>query len=173
MLLITSACSSVLPTALDPPRDEPSEVAGPQAVAATDWELLGQAVGVAEPATIEVALDDEALAELWNARFPDGPIPSTAIVDPVYVLFNLLVQSSCPDATIDAIQADRAARLVFGQFTRQPGRANCGDIAGDHTFVVAISRAALPEGHVTFRLERDFSLCIDCGRELEQVGVDL
>ncbi len=142
-------------------------------VATRDWELLADMPRAADPGTIHVWVDQDAFADAWELSFPGLSVPSTTIDDPIFVMFNLLVQDGCPEATIDEIVLDPQAALVFGEFTRSPGRTSCGDIAGDHTFVAAIRRAALPDGHVTFRLEREFSVCADCGREREQVEVDL
>jgi hypothetical protein len=84
------------------------------------------------------------------------------------------VDASCPSAKIDTVALDRSAALIYGVFTRNLAQVNnCGDIAGVHTFVVAIDRSVLPSGQVTFRLERDFYVCADCGRETEQLTVNL
>jgi hypothetical protein len=177
------ACSSTLPQPSfgDPETASPrlgatvpaEEEAGPRAIQTEDWQLLVDMARVAEGGTIEVDTGQDEFIDAWVSRYPGRVVAATRLDDPIFVTFNLVVQDGCPDATIDAIVLDRQAGLVFGEFTRRPDRANCGDIGGDHTFVVAIRRAALPRGRVTFRLEREFFRCPDCGREREQVEVEL
>jgi len=101
-------------------------------------------------------------------------VPSTRFPRPLFVFFSILVSANCLDAVMSGLTVDRSARLAYGTFARNTvGATSCSDVAGAHTFVVAIDRGALPTGRLTIRLEHDFAVCFDCGRELEQVDVDL
>jgi hypothetical protein len=137
------------------------------------WQLLADNVDVADAGTIQVLTTPEAFSQRWSAVYGDAPVPRTTVERPLYVFFNLLVNAGCPDAWLDGVVLDSTARLLYGLYSRPQVRRNCGDIAGAHTFVVAIDRDSLPRGRLMVRIERDFSVCADCGRELEQVEVDL
>lgn len=172
------ASSAVSPSPLPSPAEptgtaSSSGIGGSQALRDEDWELLADMIGVAESPTIEVAVGPQAFTEAWLRQYPGLVVPTSDLSDPIFVMFNITVEDGCPAASIDAVVLDPGAGLVFGEFTREPGRSNCGDVAGDHTFVVAIRRGALPGGLLLFRLEREFSKCPDCGREREQVEVAL
>jgi hypothetical protein len=134
---------------------------------------LADIVGLTEPGTIRVNVEASDFAEGWKQSFPGRAVPTTTLPNPVFVTYSLLVEDGCPGARIDAIVIDPQLDLVYGDFSRTPGAASCGDVAGSHTFVVAIRRAAIPTGLMTFRLEEEFSVCADCGRELEEVTVTL
>jgi len=138
-----------------------------------DWELLADQVSGGDPATIEVVTNQEEFVALWLQRYPTRAGPEISINDPIFVFFNILVDAGCPEATIDAIMFDQTQRLVYGEFTRPPRPLGCGDVGGSHSFIVAINRGALPRGRLMLRLEREFELCAECGREREQVEVDL
>lgn len=73
-----------------------------------------------------------------------------------------------------AIDADLDQRLVYGVMAdRPPYQRTCSDIGSSQSFVVAVARDRLPSGQVTFRVMRKFQRCPDCGREAEQVQVEL
>lgn len=138
----------------------------------SDWELLAD-LRQGEAGTIAVATSREAFTERWLQTYPGKPGPETRLQDPVFVFFNIVVDHGCPEAVIDDVMVDSTTRLIYGVFTRIGTRPNCGDIADNHTFVVAVSRAALPTGLMTFRLERDFFRSDVYDREREQVQVEL
>jgi hypothetical protein len=138
-----------------------------------EWVVLAEPVPGIEAATIDVAVGHDAYIDLWLRAFPGRAAPLPPFDDPVVVFYGILVAFGCERATMDALVVDAGGRLVYGEFTRTPDRPNCGDVGGVHTFVVAIDRGALPGGRLTFRLEREFEVCADCGREREQVEVEL
>jgi hypothetical protein len=137
------------------------------------WEvLLDQPGGPSD--TIEVATTGAAFTHSWSTRYPGLAVPSTRFPRPLYVFFSIVVSANCLDAVMSGLTVDRSASLVYGTFARNTGGAtSCSDVAGAHTFVVAIDRGALPTGRLTVRLEHDFAVCSDCGREREQVEIDL
>jgi hypothetical protein len=130
----------------------------------------------APPDTLEIYTTAPAFQAAWSKRYADQPAPRTTLEHPLFVVFNLLVDAGCPEeAVLDALRLDQSARLLYGVFSRpSSGKTNCGDIAGSHSFVVAISRDALPAGHLTIRLEHDLTVCSEpCGSELEQTELDI
>jgi hypothetical protein len=183
-LLLSAGCATVPPSA-SPSSTTPTPSASANATASpgpagpvalerdAEWVVIAEPVPGGEAATIDVAVGDAAYVDLWLQRFPGKAAPSSPFNDTVYVSFNALVDAGCEEATMDALVFDAGAGLVYGEFTRVSGAGSCGDIAGADTFVVAIDRRALPSGVITFRLEREFEVCVDCGREREQVEVDL
>jgi hypothetical protein len=158
----------------DKPRIEASGGPDPTALSAgQEWEVIADLIGGGDSGTIEVYASGQAFASRWFERLPTRVLPETSIPDPIFVFFNITVSSSCPRALMDALMFDRTARILYGVFTRIRDRPHCGDTASARTFVVAIGRSALPSGRLTIRLEREFSVCADCGRELEQIQIDL
>jgi hypothetical protein len=143
-------------------------------LARASWEVLLDRVGGGTPATIAVALGVATYVETWLETFPGQVVHETTMEDPIFVFFHLLVPFTCPEVQIDDLSLDLESGLLYGVFTRLgQDDPRCGDTGGTHSFVVAVSRAALPTGQLTIRLEREFSVCDQCGREREQVEVHL
>jgi hypothetical protein len=153
----------------------PTGLAGPIVLPRdTAWKLLFDHAGGGPADTIEVLTTTEEFGVSWSRRDLGQPVPNSPFQRPLFVFFSILVSLDCPDAVMDAVGLDPAASLIFGVFTRTTrGSRNCSDVGGAHTFVVVIDRAVLPTGHITIRLERDFRVCGDCGRELEEAEIDL
>ena len=158
---------TVGPTVVAPPATAPID-------GELEWELIADVARDSDAGTISVHTTNDAFREWWFVRYPERVVPETRIDDAVFVAYNISVPGGCPGATIEGVVLSVPETLVFGEFNRDAeGRLSCGDRAGGHLFVVAIRRRDLPRGSVTFRLEREFNVCADCGRELEQVEVDL
>jgi hypothetical protein len=139
-----------------------------------DWELLHDQAGGGEADTIQAVLSVGEFVDVWLRRFPGQVVPSTQFDRPLFVFFSIVVDPLCPDAVMDALVLDRADKLMYGVFTRDNAPPkSCGEVAAPHTFVVAVDRDALPTGQLTIRLELEFFVCPDCGRELEEVEVGL
>jgi hypothetical protein len=118
-----------------------------------------------------VATNQDDYLEIWGELFPGANTPAVDFESAVVVDFNPLVQANCPDLILTDVVLDVTNRLVYGVFLDP--LSSCSDIAGSQTIVVAVQRSALPVGSVTFRNMLDYQLCVDCGRETEEVTVDL
>lgn len=179
VLLFLGACSPAPgPTPVSPPPSQPSSVAtsllpGPTNLAeGSTWTVLAERKGPAEGGTIQVFTSADEFRREWTRANPGAVVGETSIARPLFVILNPLVSSGCPEITLEGIVFDPAQHLIYGEFFR-PADVSCGDVAGSHTFAVAIDRDALPIGPMKVRLEGDFEVCADCGREREQVDVNL
>jgi len=188
LALLSAACSEAPPTTAVPPPSEPvaptqvgtePSTRGPSAspnptalVTGRDWELLADQIAGGDAGSIEVLVTESGFTSTWLRRYPTRAVPEVRLPDPIFAFFNILVQAECPWATMDALVLDRPSSLMYGVFTRRPLH-HCGDVGGAHTFVVAVERSALPSGPLTIRLEREFEVCVDCGRDSEQIEIDL
>jgi hypothetical protein len=180
-LLFLVACSPAPhPTPVSPLTTEPSSTATPLAQGpshlpqGSTWTQLADRRGPAEGGTIQVFTSADEFRREWTRTNPGAVVGETSIARPLFVILNPLVSAGCPEITLKGIVFDPAQRLIYAEFFRpNPGNVTCGDVGGSHTFVVAIDRDALPSGPMKVRLEREFEVCADCGREREQVDVNL
>ena len=135
--------------------------------------VLGDAAGRAVAPSISIALDAATYAARWRERFPERATPPVDLGTEVVFVFDVLVGSGCPDLDYVGLGYAEAEGLLFGIFDAPEPQPHCGDVAADHTLIVAIRRTDLPTGLIHVRLMREFQVCSDCGREAEQIELSL
>jgi len=140
---------------------------------AVSGRILADAAGRAEAGSVFVAFDAATYALRWRERFPERAAPPVAMTRDVVFIFDVLVGSGCPDVYFEGLGYDQSQRLLYGIFAASQPYPHCGDVAADHTFIVAARRIDLPTGSFHVRVMREFQLCADCGRENEQVALTL
>jgi hypothetical protein len=143
-------------------------------IADAEARLIGETMGVVEAPAIQVATNESQFHAYWRQLFGDSPQPRAFSNDEVILFFHVLVEGNCPELVFTGVEVDVPLDLVYGRFVAPPSsRPSCLDFGGSHSFVVEVDRDALPRGPITFRLQREFQLCPDCGRDAEQVTVEL
>ncbi len=152
----------------------PASQAPQLAIASGQVRLLGEAVNRAEPATIQVSTEGDSFSRQWKSMFPGDKAPRLAFDTEVAIFFHVLIAKGCPNLGFQGLGVDPDKRLVYGVVApARPSAGACLDIAGSQSFVVGVDRSRIPRGTVTFRVLREFQLCSDCGREGEQVEIEL
>jgi len=127
---------------------------------AVSGRILADAAGRAEAGSVFVAFDAATYALRWRERFPERAAPPVDMTRDVVFIF-------------EGLGYDQSQRLLYGIFAASQPYPHCGDVAADHTFIVAARRIDLPTGSFHVRVMREFQLCADCGRENEQVALTL
>jgi len=144
-LLLAAACSSPSPT---PSGDTVR-------ILATDLPTIGV------PFTIHLVTDSSDFMDGWRATGRPGSPPPVDFATEVAIYFGMAGSSSCP-ITFQRLVVDRDSARVYadwddGSFANMPCTA---DLAPQGV-VIAVSRAALPEGQFTLSLRETFS-CQNC-----------
>jgi hypothetical protein len=143
------------------------------------WRQLAR-VRTNVPYTVRLATNAAALeAEFrWHGidAYPVDWDPASEVI----AFFSDGIGSSCPEVAIGDITIDQGERLVYARFVdegavkAETSRACTADLVGSQTFVIALSRARLPESPWTLRLERDLIGCHpDCGSGPTEITVNL
>lgn len=139
------------------------------------WRLLGTGrEGLAHSVGAAMA-QTEYEAEWAEAGASDAP-PAVDFETEIVVRFTHAVSSTCPDMEFYGIGVDADEGILYSAGSRPivpEGATGCTTDARPYAFIVAIEREIVPSGQVDVRLERGFIACADCGRDDEQVTIEL
>lgn len=151
----------------------PSRIVGSRSLPDSAWRVVGEAVNEASAGQMWVVTEEQGYRARWRELMGSREPPGFDPAQHVAAFYHVLVPSDCPDLLMSAIEVD--GPLIYGLFVPPVDQASreCSEIAGSHSFVVFIDRASLPSGPVDFRVMREFQLCDTCGREGEEVRVEL
>lgn len=139
------------------------------------WRLLGTGRDGRDYSVGVAMTQAEYEAEWAEAGATDAP-PAVDFETELVVRFTHAVSSTCPDMDFHGIGIDADNRVVYsaGSGPIVPeGATGCTTDALPYAFIVAFEREIIPSGEVDVRLERGFVACADCGRDDEQVTIEL
>lgn len=120
-----------------------------QATAGEGWRLLGEGLS-GESYRTSVATTDDQLQDLWEAAGLEGEAPRVDWDGEIAVWFGAVYGSGCP-VRMDGVLVE--GDLLYADLV-VPGEVyGCNADANPHAFVVAVSRAVLPEGPFRVQLE--------------------
>lgn len=136
-------------------------------IIATDLSLIERPFSVA---VIDNAADYEAT---WARSSRSAAPPDVSFDTEVVLYLGMAGSSSCPE-TFEHLVVDADAARVYGQwrpFDLALGMGCTDDLAAQG-LLLAVSRAALPQGEFTLTL-REALMCPDCPDHPDQAIVDL
>lgn len=115
------------------------------------WRLIGAGLGTMEAYTVDAATNASAYRRLWRATGLEGGAPDVRLADEVVVAFGHGISLSCPEVRLDGAEIGGETVWSVTSDPLQP-RYCTADLSGTHVFVVAVDRAALPDGGFTLWL---------------------
>jgi hypothetical protein len=137
------------------------------------WRLLasGNSRATGRAYQVQVATTDADWQVLWRTFDPVNAPPTVDWASEIAVTFSEGIGSTCPERRLDAVVIDPVERLVYSVTSDPLAHQMCtDDLVGVADFMVALSRASLPQSPFTVRLK---SKCIGPCDGGEEVTVDL
>ncbi|MFA9446714.1 hypothetical protein [Egicoccus sp. AB-alg6-2] len=124
---------------------------GPQAQAGPGWRLLADEVA-GEPYRTGVAADPDGYERLWRAIGLPGQLPTVDFETEIVVWFGAVFSSSCPGLRFDGVVHTGEPPLLHAVIVDTDDAVACNADANPRAFVVAVERAALPDGPFAVQL---------------------